>query len=82
MRMFSQADKYLIEKVQHHINKEMHMIVIDAQKNEDLDLIASAIQALEERSIIGRLLRTCRVSSGNTSTSKKKRKATSLLPEV
>ena len=37
----------LIEKVQQHIKNDRQIIVIDAQKKEDLDLIASAITSLE-----------------------------------
>jgi uncharacterized protein YgbK (DUF1537 family) len=38
----------LIEKVQQHIKNDRQIIVIDAQKKEDLDLIASAITSLEK----------------------------------
>lgn len=39
----------LIQKVQQHIKNGINMIVIDAQEQEDLDLIASAITALREK---------------------------------
>ncbi len=42
----------LILKVQQLINKGIHLIVIDALGNEDLDLIASAITTLKEKVLI------------------------------
>jgi 2-keto-3-deoxygluconate transporter len=39
----------LIKKIQQQIDSGMHMIVIDALSNEDLDLIASAVTAIERR---------------------------------
>ena len=39
----------LIQKVQQHINNGIQMIVIDAEKDEDLDLIASAVTTLKEK---------------------------------
>ncbi|MCK5345980.1 MAG: four-carbon acid sugar kinase family protein, partial [Candidatus Heimdallarchaeota archaeon] len=42
----------LIKEIQRHINNDIHMIVIDALKNEDLDLIASAITSIEKRVLL------------------------------
>ncbi len=43
--------EHLIRKVQQHIDNGTHMIVIDAQEKEDLDLIASAVTAVKEQVI-------------------------------
>jgi uncharacterized protein YgbK (DUF1537 family) len=42
----------LIDKVNQHIKNDMQMIVIDALKNEDLDLIASAIIRIEKKVLL------------------------------
>ena len=39
----------LFQSVQHHIKNGIQLIVIDAQKKEDLDLIASVITIIEEK---------------------------------
>ena len=39
----------LIQKVQQHINNGIQIIIIDAQDNEDLDLIAAATSSIKER---------------------------------
>jgi len=41
--------EFLIQRVEQHINSGIKMIVVDAQKEEDLDLIASAITSIKEK---------------------------------
>jgi 2-keto-3-deoxygluconate transporter len=43
------GEQNLIRSMQQHINNGIHMIVIDAQEKEDLDLIASAVAAIKEQ---------------------------------
>jgi uncharacterized protein YgbK (DUF1537 family) len=48
----SSGRQTIIEKVQRHIRNNIHMIVIDAIKNEDLDNIASAIAGIEKKVLL------------------------------
>lgn len=43
------GEQNVIHRVQQHIKNGIHIIVIDAQKKEDLDLIASAITTIKEK---------------------------------
>ncbi len=45
----SSGRQYLIQKIYEHMQNGIHMIVIDAKDNEDLDLIASVMPEIKER---------------------------------
>ena len=48
----SSGRQKLLEKVRQKLSRGIHMIVIDAQVDEDLDLIASAITGLEKKVLL------------------------------
>jgi D-threonate/D-erythronate kinase len=45
------GERTLIQKVQQHINNGIRMIIIDAQSDEDLDLIASVTAPMKKRNL-------------------------------
>lgn len=47
-----EGKQHLIQKLQQHIKNGIQIIVIDAQENKDLSLIASAITSLKEKILI------------------------------